>query len=102
MPAPACGRHARKSVITPARFRLDAKILARAIRSHWGIENRDHHVRDVTMGEDASRIRQRPGGMARIRSAALNILRANGIQNVSQALYVNALDLDRLFALGNS
>jgi predicted transposase YbfD/YdcC len=84
------------------QIRLDAKILARAIRSHWGIENRDHHVRDVTMGEDASRIRQRPGGMARIRSAALNILRANGIQNVSQALYVNALDLDRLFALGNS
>jgi predicted transposase YbfD/YdcC len=84
------------------QIRLDTKILARAIRSHWGIENRDHYVRDVTMGEDASRIRQRPGGMARIRSAALNILRANGIQNVSQALYVNALDLDRLFALGNS
>jgi len=84
------------------RIRPDAKILARAIRSHWGIENRDHYVRDVTMGEDDSRIRQRPGGMARIRSAALNILRANGVQNVSQTLYINALDLDRLFALGNS
>jgi hypothetical protein len=30
--------------------------------------------------------------MAHIRSAILNILRANGIQNVSQALYVNAFD----------
>src|SRR5690348_1838409 len=38
----------------------------------WGIENRDHYVRDVTLGEDASRIRHKPGGMARIRSAALN------------------------------
>jgi predicted transposase YbfD/YdcC len=84
------------------QIRLDAKILARAIRSHWGIENRDHYVRDVTLGEDDSRIRQRPGGMARIRSAALNILRVNGIQNVSQTLYVNALNLDRLLALGNS
>src|SRR3954466_2469464 len=68
------------------QIRLDA----RAVRSHCGIENRDHYVRDV--GEDDSRIRQKPGAMARIRSAALNILRANGIQNVSQALYINALN----------
>src|SRR3954468_20696010 len=61
------------------QIRLDAD--ARAVRSHWGIENRDHYVRDVTLGEDGSRIRQKPGAMARIRSAALNILRANGIQN---------------------
>jgi predicted transposase YbfD/YdcC len=94
---------ARKEVgYYACQIRLDAKILARAIRSHWGIENRDHYVRDVTMGEDDSRIRQRPGGMARIRSAALNILRVNGVQNVSQTLYANALSLDRLFMLGNS
>ena len=54
------------------------------------------------MGEDDSRIRQRPGAMARLRSAALNILRAKGIQNVSQALYINALNVDRLLALGSS
>ena len=94
---------ARKEVgYYACQIRLDAKILARAIRSHWGSENRDHYVRDVTMGEDDSRIRQRPGGMARIRSAALNILRVNGVQNVSQTLYANALSLDRLFMLGNS
>jgi len=73
-----------------------------AVRSHWGIENRDHYVRDVTLGEDDSRIRQRPAAMARIRSAALNILRAKDIQNVSQALYVNALNFDQLLALGSS
>jgi predicted transposase YbfD/YdcC len=84
------------------QIRLDAKTLARAVRSHWGIENRDHYVRDVTLGEDNSRIRHRPGGMTRIRSAALNILRANGVQNVSHALFVNALNLDRLLALGSS
>ena len=84
------------------QIRLDARTLAHAVRSHWGIENRDHYVRDVTLGEDDSRIRQKPGAMARIRSAALNILRAKGIQNVSQALYINALNLDRLLALGSS
>jgi predicted transposase YbfD/YdcC len=84
------------------QIRLDAETLARAVRSHWGIENRDHYVRDVTLGEDDSRIRHQPGGMARIRSAALNILRANGVENVSQALYVNALNFDHLLALGSS
>jgi predicted transposase YbfD/YdcC len=82
------------------QIRLDAD--ARAVRSHWGIENRDHYVRDVTLGEDDSRIRQSPGAMARIRSTALNILRAKGVQNVSQALYVNALNFDHLLALGSS
>ena len=82
------------------QIRLDAD--ARAVRSHWGSENQDHYVRDVTLGEDDSRIRQSPGAMARIRSAALNILRAKGVQNVSQTLYVNALNFDRLLALGSS
>ncbi|MFC5358112.1 ISAs1 family transposase [Azospirillum himalayense] len=81
---------------------LDAPTTARSIRSHWGIENRAHHVRDVTMGEDASRIRQQPGIIARFRSFALNILRANGVKNVRQTLYANALSLERLLALGTS
>ncbi len=31
-----------------------------AIRAHWGIENRHHYPRDVTMGEDACRVRKTP------------------------------------------
>jgi len=57
-------------------------------------------IRDVTLGEDASRIRTKPGIMARIRSVALNVLRANGIQNISLALYTNAVSFDQLLALG--
>src|SRR5271166_2287563 len=30
-------------------------------RGHWSIENRSHYVRDVTLGEDASRIRKGSG-----------------------------------------
>ena len=84
----------------PCQTRHDAKVLGCAIRAHWGIENRAHYVRDVTLGEDASRIRTRPGIMARIRSVALNILRASGVQNISEALYANAVSFDQLLALG--
>ena len=84
----------------PCQARHGAKLLGGAIRSHWGVENRAHYVRDVTLGEDASRIRTRPGIMARIRSVALNVLRANGVRNVSLALYANAVSFDQLLALG--
>jgi phage-related protein len=40
----------------------------RAIRKHWGIENRAHCIRDCSFAEDASRIRKNPGVFARIRS----------------------------------
>ena len=86
----------------PCQVRHSAKVLGGAIRAHWGIENCAHYVRDVTLGEDASRIRTRPGVMARIRSVALNVLRANGVQNVSLALYTNAVSFDQLLALGKA
>ena len=79
---------------------LEAEGFGRAVRAHWGIENRDHHVRDRVLREDDSRIRRKPGVFARLRSFALNILRANGITNVSEAVYTNALSLDRLLAYG--
>ncbi|MBC7953927.1 MAG: transposase [Rhodospirillaceae bacterium] len=60
---------------------------AAAIRGHWGIENRNHYVRDVSCDEDKSRIRDNPGIIARARSFALNIMRKNGITNVAQALW---------------
>jgi hypothetical protein len=83
-----------------SQARLDAAGFGRAVRAHWGIENRNHHVRDRVLGEDDSRIRRRPGVFARLRSFALNVLRANGVTNVSEAVYVNALSLDRLLAYG--
>jgi hypothetical protein len=66
---------------------VTAAVAAAAIRGHWGIENRAHHVRDVTMAEDASRVRKNPGVLARIRSFAANILRFNGAENIRDARY---------------
>lgn len=52
------------------------KMLSDFIRAHWGIENRQHWILDVTFSEDASRIRQgnAPEISAAFRRMALNIL----------------------------
>jgi len=67
-----------------------------AIRNHWGIENSNHYVKDIAMGEDNSTIRKKARTMATIRSFALNILRANQVENIKQALYRNTLNFNRL------
>lgn len=74
------------------QIRLSATAAGAAIRRHWGIENRAHYVRDVSFFEDASRIRTKPGHFARLRSFALNILRAHATTYVSRELYINALN----------
>jgi predicted transposase YbfD/YdcC len=93
-------RPRREVAYYASQIPLEARACAAAIRRQCGIENRNHHVRDRSLGEDASRIRRRPGLVARLRSFALNILRAHGVGNVSEAIYTNALSLDRLLAYG--
>lgn len=75
---------------------LSAQEFCQAIRTHWGIENRNHHVRDVTLGEDKSRIRTNPNIFAKLRSFALNILRKNDVENISLELFDNCMNLDRV------
>ena len=75
---------------------LSAQEFCQAIRNHWGIENRNHYVRDVTLGEDKSRIRTNPHIFAKLRSFALNILRKNNVENVSLELFENCMDLDKV------
>jgi len=71
-----------------------AEFYAAAIRGHWGIENRDHRVRDGAFAEDASRIRVNPGICARFRSIALNIFRFNQVENVANEQWRNAMSID--------
>jgi predicted transposase YbfD/YdcC len=58
------------------------------VRGHWGIENRLHYVRDVTFGEDASRVRTRsaPHVLAALRNVVLGLLRQRGWDNIAAAL----------------
>lgn len=57
------------------------------IRGHWEIENSLHWVKDVTLREDASKIRtnQAPENMSTFRNFALNIFRQNGYKNIAEA-----------------
>ncbi|MEV6151846.1 ISAs1 family transposase [Nonomuraea sp. NPDC052129] len=62
--------------------------LAALIRGHWSIENRLHHVRDVTYGEDHSQARtgNAPRNMAALRNLAIGALRLTGATNLAQAI----------------
>jgi predicted transposase YbfD/YdcC len=69
-------------------------------RGHWTIENRSHYVRDVTLGEDASRIRKDSGPqvMAALRNLAVGFLRSTGASNIAEAMRRNAARVGELFA----
>jgi predicted transposase YbfD/YdcC len=56
--------------------RLDVDTLARAVRGHWGIENRRHWILDVVFHDDLARLRtgSGPHNMAVIKHTALNLL----------------------------
>ena len=69
------------------------------IRGHWRIENGSHYVRDVTFAEDASRIRKNPDIAARLRSFAYNTIRAAGCQNVRNARWRAALDINHILKM---
>ena len=75
---------------------FSARIFSRIIRGHWGIENENHYVKDVSMGEDKSRIKKNPQNMARLRSFSLNVMRVNKSKNISRDLYKNAMNIEKV------
>jgi predicted transposase YbfD/YdcC len=81
-----------------ANHKVNAMQSSSLIRKHWYIENKDHHVRDVTLREDESRIRINPENMSTVRSFALNVLRKNNIENIKGELYENSLDFYGLYS----
>ena len=48
------------------------------VRAHWGIENRLHHVRDVSMDEDRCRARSGGRALACLRNIVLTTIRRSG------------------------
>jgi predicted transposase YbfD/YdcC len=92
----ATGKRSRETVYVitdlPSR-KADAQRIAELVRAEWGIENKIHYVRDVTLGEDSSRIRtgHGPQNMATLRSTVMNVLRRAG-SSIADALRQVALD----------
>lgn len=57
-------------------------------RGHWAIENRLHWVRDMSLGEDACRVRSgaAPQVLSGLRNTVLYVLRATGWMRIAEAL----------------
>lgn len=92
-------REIRSFITSVPREMADADQLLEWTRGHWGIENRSHYVRDVTMGEDASRIRKKAGPqvMAAMRNAAIGFFRATGASKIAETIRRNASQVGTLF-----
>jgi predicted transposase YbfD/YdcC len=63
-----------------------AALLATFARQHWHIEDRQHYVRDVTFGEDASTSRtgRAPAALAIFHGAVINAIRAAGYRYIPE------------------
>lgn len=79
----ATGRRSRETVYVITGLscgQAGPQRIGEIVQAERGIENKIHYVRDVTFGEDASRIRtgHGPQNMATLRSTAMNFLRRMG------------------------
>lgn len=79
----ATGKRSRETVYVITDLssgQADPQRIGEIVQGERGIENKIHYVRDVTFGEDASRIRtdHGPQNMATLRSVAMNFLRRMG------------------------
>jgi predicted transposase YbfD/YdcC len=70
----------------------NAARLLELTRGHWGIENRLHYVRDVTLGEDGCRVRKgaAPQVLAAVRNAVIHLLA--GVNAPSTAAAIRRLN----------
>lgn len=74
--------------LTSLQGTVSSAMVKQVWRGHWSIENKVHHVRDITMGEDAHQMHtgNAPHVLAALRNAVLNALRAAGRGNIAAAL----------------
>jgi predicted transposase YbfD/YdcC len=88
------------AITSATRDQGNAATLLSWWRGHWGIENRSHYVRDVTLDEDACRIRKgdAPQNLAALRNAIVSMLRLEGHGNIAQGLRACTWKTQRLLA----
>jgi predicted transposase YbfD/YdcC len=79
----------------------DASRLLELRRGHWRVENSDHYVKDVTMGEDRSLIHlaNGPSVVAMFRDAALSLLHLAGHRAIASRLRYHSSHPEEAVAL---
>ncbi len=84
-----------------SRERADAARFLALLRDHWGIENELHYRRDVTLGEDACRVRKGAAGsvLAGLRNAALVLLGRLEVPSIAEAIRACVLRPNRALRL---
>lgn len=95
------GQTSRETAYFLSSLQGSALLYEYGIRSHWGIENSLHWVKDVTMKEDSSKIRtgEAPSVLSTLRNVALNIFRKNGMHQIAKSIRLVSNDIERLCQL---
>jgi predicted transposase YbfD/YdcC len=85
--------------LTPAE--AGPRRLLDLVRGHWGIENSSHYVRDVSFGEDRSRLRtgSAPQILAALRNLALTLIHRHGSSQIAATRRHFASHPHKAFAL---
>lgn len=79
----------------------DAARLLTLLRTHWGIENGLHYVKDVTLGEDRSTVHAGAGPivMAMLRDTAVSVLHHGGWRTIAARLRYHSTHPEAALAL---
>jgi predicted transposase YbfD/YdcC len=81
-------REVRFGVTSLPKEIANAERLLELTRAHWQIENSDHYVKDVTLGEDRSLVHlgNGPSVLATLRDLALSLLHRAGYRAIASRL----------------
>ena len=76
------------AITSLSRRDASAARLLHIAQQHWHIENRLHYVRDVSLGEDACRVRtgSAPQLLAGLRNAVIGLIRKTSTQYIPRVL----------------
>lgn len=80
---------------------VSARWMAERAREHWGVENKEHYVRDVVWAEDAQQAYTGSGPrvMATLRNTAMSLIRLAGIDKIKATLEEINRDRTRILPL---
>jgi predicted transposase YbfD/YdcC len=94
-------REVRFGVTSLPKEVADADRLLELKRTHWRIENCDHYVKDVTLGEDRSLVHlgNGPSVLAMLRDLTLSLLHRAGFHTIASRLRYHSVHPNEAIAL---